>query len=137
MKKIHHREGTIELYAVISATLKEYEQKVTDEVRENVLKVAKEMVDELRENSPKRSGDYAKGWKSKVTKDKEFEFEASVYNARKPGLTQVLEFGHVIMNGTRRVLGEVEGIEHIYPAREHAEDKLTKGTKVSIQRIEV
>lgn len=137
MKKIHHREGTIELYAVISATLKEYEQKATDEVRENVLRVAKEMADELKATSPKRTGKYAKGWKSKVTKDKEFEFEASVYNAKEPGLTHLLEFGHVIMNGTRRVLGEVEGIEHIYPARDHAEDKLLKDIKASIQRIEV
>ena len=47
----------------------------------------------LREISPKDSGDYGKGWRIK-TAQRNHEKVRIIYNANKPWLTYVLEYGN-------------------------------------------
>ena len=76
----------------------------------------------LRANSPKRTGDYAKGWSYKVDEDVPGSYTGHVYNKSHYQLTHLLEKGHVKRNG-----GRVAGISHIEPAFEQMQADLDKG----------
>lgn len=89
---------------------------------------AKAAVKELQNTSPKKTGKYAKGWKSKTTKTR-LGGETTIYNAEKPGLAHLLEFGHPLIAGGRSA-GDVKAIPHINAAAKTAnakyEEELTK-----------
>lgn len=77
----------------LTEILDDYVDKVGDVVEKSEKKTARDCVQELKNTSPKQTGDYASGWSSKkVGKD------MVVYNRKMPGLTHLLENGHVIKN---------------------------------------
>lgn len=88
-----------------------------DAIEEGMNKCPKRAASKLRSVSPKNKGDYAKGWRVKRLKDK----EAVVYNAQYPGLTHLLENGHVIRN-QKGEYGRVNGIKHIEPVAEEVSE---------------
>lgn len=114
-----------ELAQVVAQELADYSQDVTDGIKEEVKQVAKDMVTELKQTSPRNSGNYAKGWKSRVEYESPEDIRVSVYNSKKPQLTHLLENGHAKQNG-----GRVNGIPHIGPAEQKAEDSLEGKVKV-------
>lgn len=116
------------LAQAIAAELAAYDQDVTDGLKKEVRKVAKEMVGQLKQTSPRDSGEYASGWKAKVEYESAQDIRVRVYNAKKHSLTHVLENGHAKVNG-----GRVEGIPHIGPAEQQAADKLGNKVKVVVK----
>lgn len=114
-----------ELAQVVAQELADYSQDVTDGIKEEVKQVAKDVVTELKQTSPRNSGDYAKGWKSRVEYESPEDIRVRVYNSKKPQLTHLLENGHAKQNG-----GRVNGIPHIGPAEQRAEDSLEGKVKV-------
>lgn len=114
-----------ELAQVVAQELADYSQDLTDGVKKEVKQVAKDVVTELKQTSPRNSGDYAKGWKSRVEYESPEDIRVRVYNSKKPQLTHLLENGHAKQNG-----GRVNGIPHIRPAEQRAEDSLEGKVKV-------
>lgn len=106
--------GLDALEAAISKELEEYAKDTTDTMREVVEEVTDETVDTLKATSPKQTGRYAKGWKSKATADTNTALTKTIHN-RLPGLTHLLEDGHAKQNG-----GRVAGRKHIAPAEKAA-----------------
>lgn len=102
--------------------LDEVDKDVQKSVRSNINSVAKEAAQKLRNGSPKKTGDYASGWSTK----KQGEADVVVYNRKAPGLTHLLENGHVIDNGRGRTYGSTRGIKHIKPVEEWAIDELPR-----------
>lgn len=92
-----------------------------------VPQLAKDTVKKIRENIQTagighgKKGDYAKGWKTKETKDVFGHIKAIAYNAKKPGLPHLLEFGHATRNG-----GRTKAYEHLEPAEEWAKNEAEK-----------
>lgn len=101
--------------------LNEVDKEVQESVKRNVNSVAKEAAQKLRNSSPKRTGDYASGWSTK----KQGEADVVVYNKKAPGLTHLLENGHVIKN-KKGTFGRVSGRKHIKPVEEWAIDELPR-----------
>lgn len=97
----------------------EYEVKVQTVSRAACKKVSRKLARTLRSTSPRRSGEYAGGWSVK----QQDEDTCIVYNKAKPGLTHLLENGHVIRNkyGT---YGRAPAYKHIKPAAEAAQEEL-------------
>lgn len=95
----------------VTQVLEEYIELTRDTVDKSAKKTARDAVQKLKNTSPRRpgGGQYAAGWSSKKTRD-----GVVVYNRRKPGLTHLLEKGHVIRNkyGT---YGRTGGTPHIAP----------------------
>ena len=74
--------------------LEEYADGVQEGVNEAVKDVAKETVKTLKTKSPKRTGNYRKGWAVKNTSEKATETVVTVYNRTDYQLTHLLEKGH-------------------------------------------
>ena len=110
----------------ISARLQAF-QSVTDEiVREAVDETGKSGRTQLRNDSPKRTGAYAKSWTfgPNVTKRYPHVYTRTLY-AKSPHyrLTHLLEDGHrLVRNG--RVYGRARAIPHIAPVDERVEVEL-------------
>ena len=95
--------------------LSEYVKETDRAVDTAAKKAAQRTAAILRTTSPKDSGEYAKGWGYKTTKGFGGSVMTVVHNKRKPGLTHLLENGHVKKNqyGT---YGRTQAKKHIEPA---------------------
>ena len=102
-----NRIGMDELEKVIDQELSDYIKETTSTMREVVEEVTDSAVDTLKISSPRKTGKYARGWKSKSTSDSPTGLTRTIHN-RTPGLTHLLENGHAKQNG-----GRVEGQKHI------------------------
>lgn len=102
------------------AEIMEEESLKVHRAAEAAAKEAAELtVRELKANSPKkarRGGKYARGWTMKKQMDGTL-VSYVVYNGKSPGLTHVLENGHVTRNQYGSY-GRVRAIKHIGPAAE-------------------
>lgn len=105
----------INLEKQVSKILEQYETDVS-KITADVLKdVAKEAVKKLKSSSPKRTGNYAKGWTYSLEKGR-VENSATVY-----GKKQTYPIAHLLENGhAKRGGGRVAGIPHIAPVEEWA-----------------
>lgn len=105
-----------------------YVEEVNKAVAEVLPKVGKDAVKELKQTSPKKTGRYAKGWTSKVEKER-LSTSISIYNKDRYQLTHLLEKGHAKVNG-----GRVPAHPHIKPAEDHAADNAVKQIKEKVKR---
>lgn len=115
-----------DLAATIAGYLDEFKQ-TTDE---NILEACKETRDsvlpELKANSPKNTGKYAKAWYSTIEK---FGSRTEIIlRNRQYRLVHLLEFGHAKRNG-----GRTKPQPHVEPAQTHADDLFLKLLKRRIE----
>ena len=94
----------------IQKQLQYYAADVKEKVEAIQNQSAKALVNDLKRDSPQKSGDYAKGWRIKRTPKK-----LIVHNATNYQLTHLLEHGHAKKNG-----GRVQPQVHIRPNEERA-----------------
>lgn len=115
--------------AQLDDVLDEYSKEVDEAVNITMHAVAKEAAAKLKATSPKKTGQYASGWKVKNDFDSK---SYTVYNAKKPSLTHLLENGHLIRNqfGT---WGRQAARPHIKPVEEWASAEVMR--RIS-QRLE-
>lgn len=103
--------------------IEQYLSDFCEEENEHIFKCLKEggkfAKMRVKQLSPNRTGDYANGW-SMRTKRRKGRIEVVVYNAKAPGLTHLLEKGHVVhkKNGD----GRSKPIPHISTAQEEADE---------------
>ena len=100
----------------IARALQEYSTEVEEGLEEAKVEVAKDTVKRLKQTSPKKTGDYRKGWARKKAGTAQV-----VHNRTDYQLTHLLEYGHAKRGG-----GRVAGIPHISPAEEWANDEYLK-----------
>lgn len=105
--------GVESLASEIAKGLAEYNQAVTDGIKEVVEKVSTQAVTSLKNESPKRKGTYAKDWTSIKAYEDRMSKRKTVYNKSNYQLTHLLEKGHALRNG-----GRSKTIEHIKPIEE-------------------
>ena len=85
-----NRIGMDELEKVIDQELSDYIKETTSAMREVVEEVTDSAVDTLKISSPRKTGKYARGWKSKSTSDSPTGLTKTIHN-RTPGLTHLLD----------------------------------------------
>lgn len=124
----------IDLSAEILNALHEYNTELALAVNEQAKKTASKLVRELKDISPRRPHNgkhYADGWRQRQTKKDKTESEFTVFNANKPGLTHLLEFGHAINGGTERV----KAYPHIAQAEEKAANRFIDQVEKAIEGV--
>ena len=84
----------------ITEILNEYSTDIQEAITEEAQIVAKQGISTLKATSPKKTGDYRKGWRVKTTKGQGF-VECIIHNATDYQLTHLLEKPHLLRNGAR------------------------------------
>lgn len=125
----------------INGILNDYGSEVGEKMEDAISKSVKESAKELKSHKVfstkggkrkgKRTGPYPSGWTSKVIKDR-LSVEGVVYNKAKPGLTHLLENGHVTRNGTGRTFTRTPAYPHIEQVNEEAEENTVKYLKENL-----
>lgn len=108
----------------IQRILKDYGEEAEAAVEEAAKDVAKNAKKELNKTSPRSSFSgkhYADSWSYRVKKSRVGSTHITVYNSGKPGLTHLLEYGHVTSNGTNRVFPDTPAHPHIERVNEKAQ----------------
>lgn len=120
--------------SIINDILNDYATSINEQVNILAEQIAKDGVKELKNtNVPKaRTGDYKKGWRvDKSVKSNDFAY--TIYNAKKPGLTHLLENGHIGKNQYGQ-WGKVKGFKHIAPVEKNAINNFEKGIEQIIKK---
>ena len=105
--------------------LDSYSREVQEATNKAIDSVAKEAASKLRDTSPRKTGDYAKGWKVKKERGKDGLHTVTVHNKTNYQLTHLLENGHVVRN-KKGTYGRTRPIKHIAPVEEWAVDELPR-----------
>lgn len=128
----------LNLVAELNLALEEYVHDVQIATDEAAKEAAEVTARTLKANSPKRQkgrgkGKYARGWKVKKKYDAHL-VSYVVYNGSSPGLTHVLEHGHVARNQYGSY-GRVRAIPHIGPAAEAGIQRFELAVKARLRRL--
>lgn len=107
----------------ITSALREYTTEVEEGLEEEKEKVAKWSTRRLRVTSPKKTGEYAKGWRAKKVGKAWVTHNATDYQ-----LTHLLEKGYAKVGG-----GRVPGRPHIAPVEEEAIKQFEQGVEKVIR----
>lgn len=123
-----------EFSAAVGAILNDFEEDVQEAVAQAVEETGKQALKTVKARSPfrrgKKGGKYKKGWKMKKERSGVFKTQSrvTIYNAKRGWNTQLLENGHQKADG-----GRVEGIPHVRPAYEQAQQLLPELTAKAIE----
>lgn len=104
----------IDISAAIMKELETYSNDLVERINVSSKKCANKLKREIQQNSPEKTGSYKKGWRVKQVYKSHTLSQYVVHNATDYQLTHLLEFGHAINGGTKRV----KAIPHIAPAEE-------------------
>lgn len=108
----------------LTNALASYSKEVTEGLEEAKVKAAKDVVKILKDNSPKQTGAYAKGWRvSKVGTAQ------VIHNKTRYQLTHLLEHGHLKVSG-----GRVRAKVHIRPAEQQGIEQFVSDVERAIKR---
>lgn len=103
--------------------LENYSKDVKEATNKAIEKTARQSVRKLKDTSPKKTGDYAKGWAVKKERSRDGIYTITVHNKTDYQLTHLLENGHVVRN-KKGVYGRTNGTKHIAPVEEWASSEL-------------
>lgn len=103
--------------------LDEYSERVKNVTNVAMNRVSRECVKQLRNTSPKKTGDYARGWGIKKMVSHGDIADIIVCNQTEYSLTHLLENGHVVRN-KKGVFGRAPAHPHIKPVEEWANSEL-------------
>ena len=110
-----------QLAEAVNEQMEEYSKLSAEVVKAAVTKAGNAVKKDIGANAPKKTGRYAKSWRTKKTKESSTELEVTVYSSTRYMLAHLLEHGHAKRGG-----GRVKAIPHIAPAEEAAQEELMK-----------
>ena len=98
-----------ELAEAVMETLEEYADLAAEDVKQAVKDAGETVKKEIRANAPKDTGDYAKSWAVKKTKETSSSLTLTVHSKNRYQLAHLLEYGHAKRNGGRDRPGRGKG----------------------------
>lgn len=117
-----------DLMTQLNDVLQDYSKEVMDTYNTCGKEIADDTVSKLKRVKFGRydRGKYSKSWAVKQEKSNWGTDSYIIYNKKHYRLTHILEFGHVVKNGTKRVVGKAGAIPHIKPMEEWVQNQLPK-----------
>ncbi len=103
----------------IMEDLSKYAEIATEDMKTAVKDSAELVKQRINSSAPVRTGEYAKSWRTKTTKESANGMEITVYSPSGYRIAHLLENGHAKRGG-----GRVQGIPHIKPAERAGIEKL-------------
>ena len=117
----------------ISEIFDEYDRTMKRKVNNSVDKVGKESVSRLKSTSPKKTGDYANGWRLKRERGNNGINSVTIHNATEYHLTHLLENGHVIRN-KKGTYGRTSPQKHIAPVEQYFNSEVVEEIKRELEQ---
>ena len=111
---------------VLNQTLQDYAKEVMEDYGDVGREITELAVERLKETSPRNTGKYAKSWTYKEEKGFMGYPIYTIYNDKNYRLTHLLEYGHVIRDGTGRKVGEAGAKPHIKDVEEWVKEELPR-----------
>lgn len=115
--------------AALTGILNDIDYDVTEAIHKPVKHSLNYGKRELISESPRRTGEYAKGWKYTMKARQKSVF-GEIGNSVKPGLVHLLEKGHAKVGG-----GRVAAIPHVDPVAQDVFDELEKSIAEAIDDV--
>lgn len=119
--------------AQLDKILGQYGRKADEAVEKAAKRAGRDTAKTLRNTSPKRTGEYASSWSTKVTRSSGRLIGVTVYNKRYQ-LTHLLENGHVIVN-KKGEYGRTRPIKHIEPAEQEGIQNFEQLVRAELEGI--
>ena len=105
----------------ILQNMRDYNAEVVEKTNEIIEDVSKSSLKELKNSSPKSTGEYEKGWRSEKHYNKDGILDIKLHNKTHYQLTHLLEKGHAKSGG-----GRVNAVPHIAPVEEAVIQKISE-----------
>lgn len=114
--------------------LRVYAQGVAEAVDELTVETTDQLKKQIKDDSPKRTGAYRRGWVSKTISKKRGNKTMLIYN-RKRGLPHLLEDGHKFNHFDKFIEpdGHIKGQPHIYGNVDQLKEKFLKKVEEIIE----
>ena len=112
----------------VMETLEEYADLAAEDVKQAVRDAGETVRREIRANAPKNTGEYAKSWAVKKTKETSSSLTLTVHSKNRYQLAHLLEFGHALRKG-----GRTRAFPHIAPAEERAAQTLEREVEKALR----
>lgn len=107
------------LAAIVLAEMENFRGLLEEDIVEAQKAAAKAAIRQIRETAPKKTGEYAKSWKSKTIR-KGGKSSTTIYSGRYY-LAHLLENGHPIKTKGGQVVGRAKKYPHLAAAEETAQ----------------
>ena len=98
-----------QLADAVNEQLQEYNKLSAEVVKTAVTKAGNAVKKDIGANAPKKTGRYAKSWRTKKTKETSTELQVTVYSPTRYMLAHLLEHGHAKRGGGRSGRDTYEG----------------------------
>ena len=118
-----------QLMDTLGSELSSYGAETAETVKTIVKSAAQDCKKDIQNRSPKRTGDYRKGWRTQIVYDGPGGIRIRVFNRTNGQLTHLLENGHAKIDG-----GRVSGTPHIRPAEQALERQLLQKLKEALEQ---
>lgn len=116
-----------QLSAAVMGKLEEYADLAAEDMKSAVKKAAATVRKDIEAGAPRNTGDYAKSWAVKTTKESSNALQVTVYSRNRYQLAHLLEYGHAKRGG-----GRVAAKPHIAAAEEAGIEQLKREIERSL-----
>lgn len=120
--------------AQLDKILEQYGRKADEAVEKSAKRAGRDTAKTLRNTSPKRTGEYASSWTTKVTRSSGRLIGVTVYNKEHYQLTHLLENGHAIVN-KKGEYGRTRPIKHIEPTEQEGIQNFEQLVRAELEGI--
>ena len=116
-----------QLSAAVMEELEEYADLAAEDMKAAVKKAAATVRKDIEVSAPRNTGDYAKSWTVKTTKESSNVLQVIVHSRKRYQLAHLLEYGHAKQGG-----GRVAARPHIAAAEEAGIEQLEREIERSL-----
>ena len=116
-----------QLSAAVMGKLEEYADLAAEDMKSAVKKAAATVRKDIEAGAPRNTGDYAKSWAVKTTKESSNALQVTVYSRNRYQIAHLLEYGHAKRGG-----GRVAAKPHIAAAEEVGIEQLEREIERSL-----
>ena len=116
-----------QLSAAVMEELEGYADLAAEDMKSAVKKAATTVQKDIETSAPRNTGDYAKSWAVKTTKESSNALQVTVHSRNRYQLAHLLEYGHAKRGG-----GRVAARPHIAAAEEAGIEQLEREIERSL-----
>lgn len=116
-----------QLSAAVMEELEEYADLAAEDMKSAVKKATATVRKDIEASAPRNTGDYAKSWTVKTTKESSNALQVTVHSRNRYQLAHLLEYGHAKRGG-----GRVAARPHIVAAEDAGIEQLEREIERSL-----